>query len=365
MKKIAVFLSTSGHSGVDRVAHNLIPELCSLGYSVDLLKVRNHGPYLEFSHANYHLVDLGSKSTYGCLPKLVQYLNNVNPDVVFSDKDRVNRTILLAKFLSSSSTRLYFSIGTTVSIDLKGRRWLDRTTQRLSIRYLYQYAEKVLVGSVGVKEDLAEYTGLSSMHIQVTPRPVVNSSLFNNQQPLPEHPWFRQKNVKVIIGVGELSARKNWATTILAFNEVRKHYSAKLVLIGKGRELDNLQSLVKNLGLTDDVYFTGFVNNPYPYIQHADVLAFSSLWEGLGFVLIEALALGTPVVSSDCPSGPKEILANGKYGYLYEPRDHIQMSKCLLSALADHPDKKYLQEGARPYEVSASAKAYLTTFGLI
>ncbi len=362
--KIACFFATSGHSGVDRAMKHLIPAILNRGYQIDLLHVRKHGPYIDEDLPGLNIIDLGSKHVYPSLPAVVRYLKRERPVVMLSDKDRVNRTAIIAKWLAGVDTRLVLSSGTTISIDLASRGWFDRWLQRNSMGKLYPYADNVIVTSKGVADDMAEYTGLSRDRINVVPSPVVSASLFEDEQSRPDHPWFQPGEPPVILGVGELCYRKDFATVIRAFAEVRKQRECRLVILGKGNKHDELLAIAAELDVADNVDLVGFQPNPYAFMQHAALFAFASLWEGLGFVVIESLAVGTPVVSTDCPSGPREILQDGKYGSLVDLGDDRAMAREIIKTLDNPLPKQVLQEAALPYEIEASTTAYLASFGL-
>ncbi|MBN2885839.1 MAG: glycosyltransferase, partial [Chromatiaceae bacterium] len=314
--RIACLFSTSGHSGVDRLARHLLPAMARRGYRVDLLKVRAHGPHLDDQPPGLDIVDLGTAHTLLALPALVRYLRCARPAVLLSDKDKVNRLALVARLLSGAPTRLIMRSGTTISVDLASRGALDRWVQRSSMRALYGFAERVLVPSQGAAEDLARYTGLARARIQALASPIVPASLFSEALPRPEHPWFAPEAPPVILSVGELCGRKDFATLIRAFAQVRAARPCRLMILGRGRAREQLLQLAETLGVGADLALPGFVPKPYAYMAHAALLAFSSRWEGLPFVPVEALAVGTPVVSTDCPSGPREILDHGRYGPL-------------------------------------------------
>ncbi len=342
----------------------LIPAILNRGYSIDLLHVQRHGPYIEGDLPGLNIIDLGSKHVYPSIPAVVRYLKKERPFVMLSDKDRVNRSAIIAKKIAGVDTRLVLSSGTTISIDLASRDWFDRWSQRNSMGKLYPYADNVIVTSKGVADDMADYTGLVREKINVVPSPVVPASLFDDELPRPEHAWFQPGEPPVILGVGELSRRKDFATVIRAFVQVRQQRECRLVILGKGNQRDNLQALAVELGVAEDVDLAGFQPNPYAFMQHAALFAFASLWEGLGFVTIEALAVGTPVVSTDCPSGPREILHDGKYGSLIELGDDQMMAQEIIKTLDNPLPKRVLQEAAWPYEIEASTSAYLAAFGL-
>ncbi len=366
-RRIACLFSTSGHSGVDRLAKSLLPALAQRGYRVDLLKVRGHGPYLSDVDATSGLrvIDLGRAQTYACLPAIVRYLREYRPAVLLSDKDRVNRTALAARALARVDTRLYLRSGTTVSVDLASRGMLERHLQGCSVARLYPLAAGVLVPSRGAKEDLVRLGHLDPALVRVVPSPVVPDRLFDDDRPpAPEHPWFHDHQSPLILGVGELSLRKDFATLLQAFAALRARRPCRLMILGRGRERQRLLALAETLGVAADLSLPGFVAEPYPYLAHADLFAFTSRWEGLGFVLIEALALGTPVVSTDCPSGPREILHGGRYGRLVPIGDAATLAQAMAETLAAPLPARHLQQAARPYAVQPAVSAYLAAMGL-
>jgi glycosyltransferase involved in cell wall biosynthesis len=362
--RIACFFSTSGHSGVDRIARHLLPGMAARGYAVDLLKVRDHGPTLDTGQANPRVVDLGHRSTYACLPALVRYLRQARPAVLLADKDRVNRTALLARALAGTRTRLLLRLGTTVSINLASRGRMERGLQRASMRYLYPFADAVLVPSRGVADDLARFASLDPSLIRVVPSPVVPEHLFDAPPPAPAHDWFGDPSVPLVLGMGELGPRKDFPTLLRGFARLRARRPCRLMILGRGGERERLLGLAATLGIAADVTLPGFVADPYPYLANADLFAFSSRWEGLGFALIEALALGTPVVSTDCPSGPREILQQGRYGRLVPVGDDAALADAMAETLAAPPRPADLQRAARPYAIQPAVSAYLEAMAL-
>ena len=362
--KISFFLATSGHSGVDRAMANLITEIVSRGFQVDQLKVRKHGPHLDITSGNFRVVDLGTSHTYTALPALVRYLRHEHPAVMLSDKDRVNRTTLLAKFLSRTATRTLLRSGTTLSIDLANRGRFERWLQKQSIRHLYPNAYQVIVPSHGAADDMAAFTGLDRSLIRVIPTPIVPDSLFKEHPPRPRHPWFEPGQPPIVLSVGELGHRKDFPTLLRAFAEVRKNRPCRLIILGRGKQEARLRQLAADLSIAHDFLLPGFIERPYAWMAHADVFAFSSQWEGMPLVLAEALALGTPVVSTDCPSGPSEILQRGLYGPLVRVGDHHAMANAIEQMLDNPIPAERLREAARPYSISLGTNAYLQAMGL-
>lgn len=362
--RIAIFMSTSGHSGVDRAMKNLIPLLASRGYGVDLLKVRKHGPNLDTVPPGVRVIDTGASTTYLALPALIRYLRRERPEVLLSDKDRVNRTALLARWIAGArQTRLVLSSGTTISVDLQHRGFFERTLQRYSMGHWYRHADAVIVPGRGVADDMAAYTGLPRERISVVPNPLVPTALLRDLPRPPAHAWFADDQPPVILGVGELGRRKDFATLIRAFALLRAERACRLLILGQGSERDRLQALAVELGVADDVQLPGYVDDPYPYMAHARAFALCSHWEGLPSVPVEALAVGTPVVATRTP-GSCEVLQDGVAGPLVPIGDHQALAAGLRLLLDTPRERERLRGFAAPYEFETATDGYLKVFGL-
>lgn len=362
---LAIFLATSGHSGVDRVFRNLVPALANHGLRIDLLGIEGHGPEYVDLPENVRHYRFKVRHVYSALPSLVSYLKSAKPAVLLSDKDKVNRTLLLASRLAGVDSRVVFRLGTTVSVNLASRGWLERKVQTLSMRWLYRFADRIVVPSRGAAEDLIALAALDPARVQVVPNPVVRDDMATLAAMRPDMAWFEDGGPPVILGVGELSARKDFATLVRAHARlVKKHVDCRLVILGEGGRRAALLKLAEELGTADCVSLPGFVANPYPYMANAAAFALTSRWEGLGIVLVEALALGTPSVACDCPSGPREVLVDGHYGPLVPVGDAAGLAEALEALLRHPPAPEFLRQAARPYTVQASAESYLQALGL-
>lgn len=360
---ISFFLATSGHSGVDRAMQHLIPAIAQRGYPVDLLHVRKHGPYLRNPPAGVRIIDLGTSHTYSSLPAIIRYLRKERPQAMLSDKDRVNRTALLGQYLARVPTRLILRSGTTISIDLETRKPFERWLQRQSMGKLYAHAYNVVVPSEGAADDMSQFTGLSRDLITAVPSPIVPDSLLTETLPVPDHPWF-QDRIPLILSVGELCSRKDFETLLQAFAVLHRQRPCRLMILGRGKRGDALLKLASDLHVREDFELPGFVDAAYSYMAHANLFAFTSRWEGLPFAPVEALAVGTPVVSTDCPSGPAEILQGGQYGPLVPVGDTESLAIAMQQTLDNPLTPEKLRHAARPYTVSASTDAYLKAMGL-
>jgi glycosyltransferase involved in cell wall biosynthesis len=212
---------------------------------------------------------------------------------------------------------------------------MKRLTPLLA-QLFYPWADGVVGVSLGVAKDLAHITNLPLEHIQVIYNPAVTPELAEKAKESVAHPWFTSEETPVVLGVGKLELQKDFPTLIHAFAKVRQVRTARLVILGWGPEPDRLklEALVRELGLEGDVAMPGYVENPYAYMARAAVFVLSSAWEGFGNVLVEALAVATPVVSTNCESGPAEILDHGKYGSLVPVGDSQALAEAILKVLA-------------------------------
>lgn len=363
-ERIAVLAATSGHSGVDRILINLIEQWAAWGIGVDLLQVRRHGPRLPQVPDGVRCVDLGTAHVNTALPALVRYLRQERPRALLTDKDRVNRIAIIARALAGGPSLLAVRLGTTVSVNLASRGLFERWLQRRSIRSLYPRAERILVPSAGVAADLQAHLGVPGERIRVVPSPIVSPQLHQRAQAQLAHPWFAPGQPPVILGAGELGARKDFPTLVRAFAAVRRRRPCRLVVLGRGRQRAALQALAAELGVAAELDLPGFVANPYPFMAQAALFALSSRWEGLGIVLIEALACGTPAVSTDCPSGPGEILGRDWPEQLVPVGDHQALARAIERTLAAPPPAAALTRRAADFSVEASARAYLSALGV-
>ncbi len=363
-QRLAVFAATSGHSGVDRNLKNLIPAFAARGVAVDILNVRGHGPVLTTLPSGVRVIDLGASHVNTSFAALVHYLRREPPAVLLSDKDKVNRLALWARRYAGVTTRVAVRLGIHVSTNLAERGWFERTVQTFSIRRFYPWADVILVPSQGVADDLAALGRLPRDKVCVVPNPVVTPELEALAAQPVSHPWFEDASVPVILGVGELGARKDFETLIKAVALVRRERRCRLLILGRGRQREALLALGATLGLGDDLALPGFVANPYAYMSRASVFASASRFEGFANVIAEALAVGVPVVATDCPSGPREILEDGRHGRLVPIGDAAAMAQAITATLTAPPLRTGLQAAAQRYHVTRVADDYLRALDL-
>lgn len=357
---VAVYLRLLYGGGAERVMVNLMRGFVEQGVQIDLVLNKVDGPYLAQVPSEVRIVDLKAPRMLAGLPKLADYLRQEQPVALLSALHYNNEIALWAKRLAGVSTRVVVSERNTLSIHARNRS-TDRWSPLLS-RLFYPWADGIVAVSHGVARDLAQVTGLSLERIRVIYNPV-NPELLHKSNESLEHPWFQTGEPPVILAIGRLEEQKDFPTLIQAFAKVRQQKPARLVILGSGRERQNLNALARQLNLENDIAILGFVKNPYPYLKQAAVFALSSAWEGLPNVIIEALALGTPVVSTNCPSGPSEILDNGKYGWLVPIGDNEAMAEAILGVLSGQAklvDSTWLEQ----FTLETATQNYLDALGI-
>lgn len=357
---VDIALVTPGLSGggSEKILGNLCRELVSLGYRVDVLVLT--GARTERSaDGNPRIISFGSPKVSRSLLSIIRYLRNHRPAVVMGSMAYVNIVLLLAVWLSRTGSRCVLREATTPSSYLATIAPLKRMIFRSVMKHAYNRADKVVAVSQGAARDLARSLGVKPERIVQIYNPAVGPDIRRVAEEEVSLSWYRDKSVPIVVSVGRLDAGKDQATLVQAFSLLRKRRPARLVLIGDGPSRPHLEKLVEDLGLSDEVHFAGYQENPYKFIKGAGVLALSSRYEGLPNVLIESLFLGTPVVSTNCPSGPEEILEGGEHGRLVPIGDSRALCDALEQTLEDPVPEERLVAATRRFDVRDRTLEYL------
>jgi glycosyltransferase involved in cell wall biosynthesis len=241
--------------------------------------------------------------------------------------------------------------------------WGDQRLSEL-LRSAYLCADAIVAVSDGVAGDLAACARIPREHITTVYNPVVGPEIFAKARAPLDHPWFVPDAPPVILAAGRLDPQKDFATLIRAFAQVRAKRRARLLILGapslaEPDHADDLEALSDALGIAGDVAMPGFVDNPFAFMARASVFVLSSLYEGLPGVLIQALACGCPVVSTDCQSGPAEVLEGGKIGPLVPVGDWAALAEAIEQTLDHPPAREDLQASTRRFGVEQAADRYL------
>ena len=357
--RLAVLASFSGSGGVERMLVNLIAGFVTAGREVDLLLIRDQGPHLAGLPPAVNRIPLGSNHSLLAIPALARYLRQARPRALLAAKDRAGRAAVLARALAGVDTRLVLRLGTNLSASLAGRSALRRTWRYWPIRRLYPHLDRIVAVSAGVAADTATIAGLPREAITVIRNPVITPDLRQRATAPCPHPWFQGEGPPVLLGAGRLQRQKDFPTLIRAFARVRQVHPCRLVIIGEGQERPALTALIGQLGLANQVDLPGFQAQPLPFLARANLFVLSSAWEGSPNVLTEAMALGTPVVATNCPSGPAELLDGGRIAPLVPVGDVEALAAAILATLDQPPPPDRLQDVVADYEQAYSAQRYL------
>ena len=364
-KPIAFLLPDLEWSGLGRVAVNLAKEISSRGISVDLVVGSATGVFLKEIPPQIRIVDFERQiqprlqSALKILLPLRRYLQIEKPTALVCYLYTCNVVTLMAKMLVRSQVKLV--LVEQIILYEKQEKKQQKLQERflpILMRWLYPSADKVVACSQGLARDLEIYLGFNHGKIDVIYNPVIDEKLAEKANLFVEHPWFNKGEIPVVLGAGRLVRQKDFATLIRAFALVKKEQKVRLVILGEGQLKNQLLTLVGQLNLENDVVILDFVENPYAYMAKSAVFVLSSGWEGFGNVVAEALAAGAPVVSTNCPSGPAEILDNGKYGELVSVGDSQGMAEAILRVLSGKVrsvDSAWLEQFTLKY----SAQKYL------
>jgi glycosyltransferase involved in cell wall biosynthesis len=357
--RIALFFHTFEVGGAERVMLQLAQGFMETGHHVDLVMACAEGPLHSEVPAGVRVFDFNTQKPLVMFLKLAQYLRAEKPKVLLSPFEVTSVIAILAKKITRVSTRVVVRISTHLSLNKRTK--LKKVIERIVVSKLYPHASGIVAVSRGVAEDLASYTGLSLEGIKVIYNPVISNNFLEMAMLPVDHPFFGDDKFPVILGVGRFSEEKDFSTLIRAFDIVHRKARVRLVILGDGQKRSELENLIRSFDLQNLVDLPGFETNPFAFLKRASVFVLSSKWEGLPNALIQALACDCPVVSTDCPSGPSEILADGQYGYLVPVGDAEAMAKAIEAVLTGDtrkPPKSWLEQ----YKIDSVIPQYKAVF---
>lgn len=356
--RIALFVPSLRGGGAERVMVNLAIGFCERGIPVDLVLLKAIGPYLNELPTGVRIVNLRASRLLTGLPRLASYLRREKPQVLLSAMKHANVTALLASLLLRSGVPVVVCEHSTATVSLDLNPGIKTFILKALMKWLYPYARHIVAVSEGVADDLESMLRMDASRISAIPNPIVNGKILTLAEQPVSHPWLVDKSIPVVLAAGRLTPAKDFETLLQAFGIARKQRALRLMILGEGELRSDLETQVVRLGLTEDVALPGFIDNPYAYMKQADVFVLSSRWEGFGNVLVEAMACGVPVVSTDCPNGPAEILENGKWGRLVPVGDVDALAQAMLDTL-ENPGPS-AEHRAMDFSIDKAADAYLS-----
>lgn len=356
-QKIAIFLPSLEAGGAERMSVILANAFARRGYAVDVLLARARGHFCRGLSNEITIHDMRAARTFGALPGLVRYLRRERPAALLATLSNANVVALLAARLSGVRTRVVIREACTLST-IEGEPALKTYVARL-MRWTYSWADSIVVISDGVGDDLVSFLGVSRNRMKTIYNPAITRDFDARSREPVDHPWLAPGAPPLIVAVGRLTTQKDFPTLVRAFSRVRTRSQARLMIIGEGKDRVALEALVKSLGLQDQVDLLGFVDNPWRYMRAAAVFVMSSRWEGFGNVLVEAMACGVPVVSTDCPSGPREILEGGRWGALVPVGDSRALCAAILTQIESKPPRGMFDYVMKRFHEDAIVDRYL------
>ncbi|MFQ5527082.1 MAG: glycosyltransferase [Thermoanaerobaculia bacterium] len=342
-RSLVVVRPTLGPGGADRVTVTLLESLDRDRVSPSLVLFRREGPYLDDLPEDVPLETLGASSLWTAWWPLARYLARQQPDVLFSTCSGTNVTACLASILSGRRARLVLSERNVLMRDQPlVKKWLMLFAKNL----LYPVADRITVVSRGVANDLLDKLFLDSDKLEVVYNPIVGPDVEAMASEALKDPPF-DLHVPVVLAAGRLVPAKGFDVLLAAFASVAAQTEAHLVILGDGPLRSELEAQARGHGIAGRVHMPGFVKNPFRYMARSTVFVLSSRFEGLPGVLLQAMACGVPVISTDCPAGPDEILTDGRDGVLVPVNSAEAIAGELLTLLRDPERRSRLASAGR------------------
>lgn len=360
---ISILLPNLRGGGAERVNIDLAYEFATAGHDVEFVLMEACGELLEEVRALFPIVDLATPRVRSVPSVLASYLRSRRPEVLMAAMWPLTVIAPFAVGMSGRKCKLLVSEHNSLSVQYCERGRLHNWLMRFSMAVGYRLADSRVAVSSGVAEDVAVLSGLDSAAFDVIHNPVPSPRMPSQAElDKAESLWSAPAGGRIVT-VGSMKAQKNHPLLLRAFASLNQA-GAKLMFVGEGSGRDELVSLAQELGVSDRVIFAGFHSDPTPFYLSADLFVLPSNYEGFGNVIVEAMACGTPVVSTDCPSGPSEILAGGKYGRLVPVGDAGAMTDAIEAALHEPVPTELLKARASEFHPAKAAAAYLNLLGM-
>ena len=356
-RKISIVLHDVRGGGAEKMMLRIAKGICDRGRNVDLVLVKAQGEFLRDIPSTVRLVDLDSPSVASAIPSLVRYLRKEAPAAILTALTHMNVAVVMARLLARSKARLVLSERNQLSQKVGVARGWRQKLVYSGVRFAYPLADGITAVSRGVANDVVRFTGMKPKQIQVIYNPAFGDELIERSREPLDHPWFAEGQPPVILAVGRLHHQKGFDVLLTAFSAVLAESPSRLIILGEGEERGRLERQARKLGIGASVQFPGFVKNPYAYMSRAALFILSSRWEGLPGALIEAMACGCPVVATDCPSGPAEIIENGTQGEIVPVEDDHALAAAMKRML-NTPRGRGVDR-ARCFSTASAVDAYL------
>ena len=363
--RVAFFSPYSSGGGAEKAFRRLAQGLAEAGLHVDILVANASQAAPEGGPEGVRLIGFGQDRVMACAPGLVRYLKTESPHVLLSTLTHANVLAVWAvQYAHSAGTQLILREANTLSVEASQSPNVRGRSLPVLARAFYPCSEAVVAVSKGVAADLVDRVGIPRAIVRTIYNPTYDPQIKRRMEERPAHPWLSDGGEPIVLSVGRLTKQKRYDLLIRAVGLLRRERPIRVLILGEGEERPHLLSLVRELGIERHVSLPGFVSNPYPYMALSDLYVVSSSWEGFPNTIVEALACGLPVVSTDCPSGPREILdcrgpGTGRYGTL-SPVDNVgELASAIRNELAHQRDSSVLVQRAALFSAERAVRSYL------
>lgn len=385
--KIAFLVHDMLGAGTQRIVLNLLKPLALRQdiflelVVVNLSASSQNDSFLDRVPSQVKVTDLETeiehriKSYFRVFSSLIKYIKREKPHILLSNLPIINVLSIMAKILAGSSARVFLVEHSLFLMDViplvhERARFPHQPQGKIELilpkimRWFYPQADGVIAVSKGLARHIERSLNLKSGFVKVIYNPVIDGDLLSQSKQSVFHPFFESENLPIFLAVGRLTVQKDFETLLQAFAVFRQKNAAKLLILGEGELRNKLTSLVRELNLEKDVCLFGFVKNPYAYMRRATALVLSSVWEGLPTVLIEAMACGCQVISTDCTYGPNEILQQGEYGFLVPVKDVSALAAAMQQSLEFPKNPEKLKQRAQDFTIKKAVSEYLSLMKL-
>jgi len=364
MKKISIILPNVYGGGAERLAIYLANDWHARGYFVEFVVLKLEGELLPLLSPAIRTTSLNVDRIRSSIWPLSKYLRLTRPDVIWVGMWPLTSAAVIAWLFARRPGKLYLIDHVQLSISCVRELCIPRLWLEIVMHATYPYATGVMAVSRGVAADVCSMSGFAEDRIKVIYNPAARGMAVKRSSiALREQMWGKGYSHHILT-VGSFKSQKNHALLIRAFANIPRSLNAKLTIVGEGNLRRIMEEQIAELGLRDRVSLPGFFPDPYPWFLSADQFVLSSDWEGLPTVLIEALECGVPIVSTDCPSGPAEILENGRYGRLVPVGDADALAAAMIASLGNVSNRDALMNRAKDFSVDRISEEYLNYFGV-
>ena len=366
--RIAIFLPSLNGGGAERVMVTLANQFSARGYAVDLVLALAQGPYLPNVSAGVRIVDLKASRVLKALLPLTRYLHRERPSAMLAAMTHANLIAILGRMMARVKTRLVISERITISVEANIAQGFVAHSIYSIVPILYQRADHIIAVSRDCASDLIRFAHLPAHTVEFIYNPFELEIIKKRASEPVNHPWFESGQPPVILAIGRLTEQKNFQSLIHAFARLRAGgNTARLLVLGEGELRQVLEEQILECGLSsNEVQLPGFVSNPFSYLSRCGVFVLTSRYEGLPGALIEAMASGAPVISTDCPSGPREILEDGRWGTLVSVGDVDALATAIASVLSQPRHQlPSVTTRAADFDTGKAVDAYLRALGFV